>query len=189
MYTIARRSLRQSFVAAAVVVPLVGCDDESPLAPEAGAPLAAAAGPDLGACGIIRPPVGSKLSYHVYAEGVQIYRWDGGAWIFVGPSATLFADAAGTAKVGTHYTGPTWASVSGDTVVGLLSQKCPVAPADIPWLLLDVISNTGQGLFQGATHIQRVNTVGGQFPLAPGSFVNEIRNVPYTAEYFFYRAP
>ena len=199
MYAIARLWSKHSLVLAAAAVPLAACGDESPLAPDALAvsaavaevPAAVSAGalPDLGACQDLRPEAGSKLAYHVYAEGVQIYRWDGGAWVFVGPSATLYADAAGKAKVGTHYAGPTWVSVSADTVVGALAKKCPVDPADIPWLLLDVASNTGHGIFQGAAQIQRLNTVGGQFPSAPGSFTDELKNVPYTAEYFFYRAP
>ena len=36
--------------------------------------------------------------------------------------------------------------------------------------------------------IQRVNTVGGKAPTAPGDYVGELVRVPYTAEYFFYRA-
>jgi hypothetical protein len=198
MHTIARRWLGQSLVLAAAASPLAGCGEESPLgptppsAPPVAAPAAtgsAHAGPELGACGDLRPPAGSKFLYHVYAEGFQIYRWDGGSWIFVGPSATLFADAGGKATVGTHYSGPTWQSLSGGAVIGAVSQRCPVDPADIPWLLLDVVSNDGPGVFQNAASIQRVNTVGGQFPTEPGSVTNELKHVPYTAEYFFYRAP
>jgi hypothetical protein len=33
-----------------------------------------------------------------------------------------------------------------------------------------------------------VNTVGGKAPTDPGSFVGEEARVPYTAEYYFYRA-
>ena len=38
------------------------------------------------------------------------------------------------------------------------------------------------------TFIQRVNTTGGIAPAAPGTTVGEEARVPYTAEYFFYRA-
>ena len=38
------------------------------------------------------------------------------------------------------------------------------------------------------TYIQRVNTVGGNAPTDPGDFVGEVVEVPYTAEYYFYRA-
>jgi uncharacterized protein (TIGR03118 family) len=37
------------------------------------------------------------------------------------------------------------------------------------------------------SYVQRVNTAGGLAPSAPGAFVGEERQVPYTAEYFFYR--
>jgi hypothetical protein len=32
--------------------------------------------------------VGNELAFHLYARGVQIYRWSGSAWEFVAPSAT-----------------------------------------------------------------------------------------------------
>jgi hypothetical protein len=38
------------------------------------------------------------------------------------------------------------------------------------------------------TYVQRVNTAGGLPPAAPGSFVGEEKHVPYTTEYYFYRA-
>jgi hypothetical protein len=206
MNAIAVHWLRYSLVVIAAAVPLAGCGDESATGPEdppvisvpqpadqAGAVATAASargrGVDLGACDELRAPAGSKLAFHVYAEGVQIYQWDGGSWLFKGPSATLYADAAGTGTVGIHYGGPTWESLSGGLLVGALSKRCDLDPADIPWLLLDVVRNEGPGVFKGVTHIQRVNTVGGQFPSGGGAFAGEVRNVPYTAEYFFYRAP
>ena len=98
------------------------------------------------------------------------------------------SSAAGTGRVGTHYAGPTWKSNSGSLVVGRLNTPCEVGSADVPWLLLDGVRSEGPGIFNGVTSIQRVNTTGGRAPSAPGS-VGEVRNVPYTAEYFFYRAP
>jgi hypothetical protein len=44
-------------------------------------------------------------------------------------------------------------------------------------------------VFDRVESIQRVNTVGGQPPSTAGSYTGEVRNMPYTAEYFFYRAP
>ena len=38
------------------------------------------------------------------------------------------------------------------------------------------------------TFIQRVNTVGGNAPTEPGDFPDQVARVPYTTEYFFYRA-
>jgi hypothetical protein len=63
-----------------------------------------------------------------------------------------------------------------------------VSSADIPWLLLDAVQSGGSGMFHDVSSIQRVNTAGGRAPSAPGS-AGEVRNVPYTAEYYFYRLP
>ena len=38
------------------------------------------------------------------------------------------------------------------------------------------------------TFIQRVNTVDGNAPTDSGDFPGEVVRVPYTTEYFFYRA-
>ena len=49
--------------------------------------------PDLSVlCSDLQVAAGNKVISHVYAKGVQIYRWDGTAWVFVAPVATLFAD-------------------------------------------------------------------------------------------------
>ena len=37
-------------------------------------------------------PAGDEVAYRVYAVGVQVYRWNGTAWAFVGPEAGLFAN-------------------------------------------------------------------------------------------------
>ena len=108
------------------------------------------------------------------------------AWTFKGPEAELL-NARGEV-VGTHFGGPTWKSNSGSFVEGRLNTPCEVGPADIPWLLLDGVRSEGPGIFEGVASIQRVNTAGGRAPSAPGS-LGEVRNVPYTAEYLFYRAP
>ena len=123
----------------------------------------------------------------VYATGVQIYRWSGTSWTFVAPQATLSANAGGSSTVGTHYAGPTWESVSGSKVVGAVAQRCTPVASAIPWLSLNAVSSTGPGIFHRVTFIQRVNTVGGLAPSAPGSVAGEEVRVPYTAEYFFYR--
>jgi len=139
-------------------------------------------------CGNIQVPEGNKVAFHVYAIGVQIYRWNGAAWAFVAPAAVLYANADYDGEVGTHYVGPTWESNSGSKVVGARIQGCTPDTNSIPWLLLQKVTNDGPGIFHRVTYIQRVNTVGGLAPSAPGTFVGEVREVPYTAEYYFYRA-
>jgi hypothetical protein len=143
--------------------------------------------PDLGVCQDLQTEPGSKVAFHVYAEGVQIYEWDGTTWIFRRPEALLFADIGGNGVVGTHYAGPTWESLSGSTVGGIVLERCTPHPDAIPWLLLAAVNPEGPGIFHRVTFIQRVNTVGGKAPVDPGTFVGELAHVPYTADYFFYR--
>ena len=196
----ARNLLRHSLIVAASAL-IAACGGEASLSPTSPtqltvAPLGGAvetsmaAGNgnralDLGTCTNLQSPAGSKLAVHVYATGVQIYRWSGTSWVFVEPSAVLSADAGGHSTVGTHYAGPTWESNSGSKVVGTVFDRCTVTGA-IQWLSLTAISS-GPGIFNGVTFIQRVNTVGGTAPASPGTAVGEIVSVPYTAEYYFYR--
>ena len=100
----------------------------------------------------------------------------------------LFADAGYNAQVGIHFAGPTWESGSNSNVVGARVQGFSPDPAAIPWLLLRAVATQGPGPFNGTTFIQRVNTTGGLAPGHAGSLVGEEVAVPYTAEYYFYRA-
>ena len=128
-----------------------------------------------------------SVAFHVYALGVQIYRWNGASWVFVAPAARLYADAEYHAEVGVHYAGPTWESNSGGKVIGSRVESCAPDPTAIAWLLLQKVSSQGPGIFDRVTYIQRVNTAGGLPPAAPGPFVGAEEDVPYTAEYYFYR--
>jgi hypothetical protein len=139
------------------------------------------------ACDELQVPAGHKVSFHVYALGVQKYRWNGTSWLFLGPEATLYADANYRGKVGTHYGGPTWESNSGSLVVGERMAGCSANPTAIDWLLLRAVETDGPGIFSKVTFIQRVNTVGGRAPAESG-VVGEERRIPYTTEYYFYRA-
>ena len=129
---------------------------------------------------------GGTLAFHVYALGVQIYRWNGTSWAFVAPTARLFADAEYHGEVGIHYAGPTWESNSGSKVVARRLAACSPDPTAIPWLLLQTVTATGPGIFSSVTYVQRVNTTGGLAPAAPGSSIGAVQEVPYSAEYYFY---
>src|SRR5688500_13591367 len=99
--------------------------------------------PDLPAvCSSIQVEAGNKVSFRAYALGVQIYRWNGAAWVFVAPEANLYADANYRGKIGTHYGGPTWESNSGSNVVAARVQNTGCTPdaTAIPWLLLKKVS-------------------------------------------------
>lgn len=146
--------------------------------------------PDLPSplCDRVQVQFGNKVAFHVYALGVQIYRWNGVSWDFVAPSARLFADPEYHGEVGIHYAGPTWESNSGGKVVAARLEGCAPDPTAIAWLLLQQVSTEGPGIFDRVTFIQRVNTAGGLPPTAPGPFIGAEEEVPYTAEYYFYRA-
>ena len=140
------------------------------------------------ACSQLEVDEGNEVAFHVHAIGVQIYRWNGTAWDFVAPEANLFADAAYHGQVGIHSAGPIWQSNSGSWVRAQRREGCDVDPSNaIPWLLKEAAAE-GPGIFRSVTFIQRVNTAGGVKPASPGSVVGETKNVPYTAEYYFYRA-
>ncbi|MGH9949465.1 MAG: DUF3455 domain-containing protein [Pyrinomonadaceae bacterium] len=147
-------------------------------------------GPDLPSplCDRVQVPAGNRLVTRAYAIGSQLYRWNGASWTFVEPVATLFPNADYRGEVAVHYAGPTWESNSGGKVAAARVDGCSVDPTAIDWLLLQAVSNEGQGPFRRVNYIQRVNTVGGRAPIAPGSAIGTVVQIPYTAEYCFYRA-
>src|SRR5690349_4423779 len=89
------------------------------------------------------PPTCSALEqnrapiFHVYAIGVQIYRWDGNKWNLVGPDAKLYAEDGYHGQVGRHYAGPTWESNSGSKVVARKVGECTPDTSAVAWLLLE----------------------------------------------------
>jgi len=149
----------------------------------------------------LQVPEGNKVSFRADAVGVQIYTATastnsptGFAWTFTAPEAVLFdADAN---VVGVHYafagpTRPAWESESGSRVVGARTVPPVMVTSNaIPWLILSAVpANTvGPGIFERTTYIQRVNTTGGLAPAAAPTALGQEARVPYTAEYFFYRA-
>jgi Protein of unknown function (DUF3455) len=139
-------------------------------------------------CDSVNVPAGNRVSSHVYALGVQIYRWSGTNWAFIGPEATLFADQCYDTEVGIHYGGPTWEANDGSLVQGVREFDCTPFRGAIPWLRLRATFTSGNGRFGRVTYIQRVNTIGGTAPAQPGAFVGDEARVPYTTEYYFYRA-
>jgi uncharacterized protein DUF3455 len=143
--------------------------------------------PDLGQCQPLQVPPGNVVAFHLHAVGVQIYRWNGTSWSFVAPAAVLL-DAGDGGAAGVHYAGPTWQSLSGSKVVGTVLERCTPEATALPWLLLEAGSHEGAGLFDRVTYIQRLYTVGGNAPTVSGGVEGEVARVPYTAEYFFYKA-
>ena len=135
----------------------------------------------------IAVPDGNKVEFHAYAIGVQIYTWNGTTWGASVPDAILL-DSDGNV-VGRHYAGPTWQTDSGSLVRGQKQAAVVVDSTAIPWLRLIAVLTEGNGVLAQTTYIQRVNTAGGLAPaITGGEVVGQVARVPYTAEYYFYRA-
>ena len=138
----------------------------------------------------IAVPAGNKVHFHGFAEGVQIYTWNGNDWGNAVPRATLFDDDDNV--VASHFgtpDGPAWRSNSGSEVVGKLPPKRANVPDAIPWLLLEANPNLthGPGILANTSLIHRVNTAGGLAPSVAGTEIGQVVEVPYIADYFFYR--
>ena len=179
MFNIVRRSIQ--------VLVLAG------LTAMSAAPAAAFNGnaPELPAqCWMVNVDEGHKVAFHVYAKGVQVYKWNGTAWQFEEPRAALFAEESFHGEIGTHFRGPKWQSKSGSLVkaTAVPGAACTPDPTAVSWLKLAADEAYGPGIFKDITFIQRVNTTGGLRPTEFGTTVGEIREVEYTAEYYFYRA-
>jgi hypothetical protein len=139
---------------------------------------------------------GHKPYLVAHADGVQIYDCmsvpGGHAWRLAAPRATLTDDQDKT--IGSHYGGPTWEARDGSKVVGKRDGFKTVDPTAIDWLRLAADSTTAGAdgdRFQGTSYIQRINTVGGLAPAAPDCNENtrgERREIPYTADYVFFKA-
>jgi hypothetical protein len=133
-----------------------------------------------------------RVHFHGYAQGFQIYTWNGADWGSAVPKATLF-DEDGNIVIDHFGTtnGPAWRSNSGSEVVGKLPPKAVrVDETAIPWLLLPAnpVLTHGPGILGETTFVHRVNTAGGLAPKENGAFIGQVAQVPYTADYFFYRA-
>ena len=134
---------------------------------------------------------GETLVATVQAAGTQLYECKADmsgrlVWQFREPVATLFKDGQ---TVGRHYAGPNWEMTDGSAVSAKVSGRAPGASgSDIPLLRLDVASRRGKGQLADVTTIQRLNTRGG---VAEGACeqAGTLLNVPYTADYAFYRKP
>jgi Protein of unknown function (DUF3455) len=141
----------------------------------------------------LAPPADQTIKASLSGIGVQIYICNatatGFAWTFVAPQANLLDDC--DKLVGTHFIGPTWQGNDGSSVVGAKVAGVAVDPTAVPWLLLKAASNGSiSGKFSDVTSIQRLSTVGGIAPstACDSSNLGSISQVPYTAQYVFYKA-
>jgi hypothetical protein len=160
-------------------------------------------------------PEGHEVFLAGYAEGTQNYIClptpTGVAWRFVGPQATLFRLVPGDAhkQITTHFLSanpaegnlarPTWQhSIDSSRVWGRVKASSIdplfVESGAIPWLLVEmagVDAGPTSGVLARTTFIHRVNTSGGVAPAvgcSDATHIGMLALVPYTTDYFFYRA-
>jgi hypothetical protein len=135
-----------------------------------------------------------------HAEGVQIYECAASAdasatlsWRLRAPRAALsdargvFAMHFGGVDVGSPA-GPYWQSTrDGSSVHGGNAVPSP-NPGNVPLLRLDALDTAGKGMFSDVTFVQRLATVGGVGPTGACASPDSRMEVPYSADYYFYKA-
>jgi len=140
----------------------------------------------------IAVPSGLEPVMFLHAKGSQIYTCQAAAdgkftWTLKAPEAEL--KDRKDKVVGEHSAGPTWKLKDGSEVTGkAVAHVDSLDSESVPWLLVDVVSNSGKGALAKVTKIQRVQTHGGQ----PGgepcdeSHKGEETKSSYTANYYFF---
>lgn len=162
----------------------------------------------------IQVPAGNVAYLVGHAVGTQNYvclpSGGGFQYALFTPQATLFNED--NEEITTHYFGPNpdeggtvraaWqhsrdtSTVWGRVMPGNSStDPAYVAPGAIAWLLVTIVGDqdgpTGGDKLTKTTFIQRVNTSGGVAPSTGCASSTDVGNqafVPYTTDYYFYRA-
>jgi hypothetical protein len=138
----------------------------------------------------------SRLFLVVHATGVQNYTCQAnGSWLFTDPEAALYKTTGVPKPIGTHFlnfaTGrPVWQLKDGSSVEAARTVTVSGGAGNIPWLLLQAVATTAGSdgaRLTGTTWVQRLNTAGGVAP-AGTCTPNDRIAVPYSADYFFWRA-
>jgi len=140
----------------------------------------------------IAAPAGEEVVLLAHATGSQIYTCQAGsdgkyAWVLKAPDAQLFDRK--DKVIGEHSAGPSWKLKDGSEVTGKAVAKVDALDSSsIPWLLVKVVSHSGNGQLSNVTTIQRVRTHGGQPPDegCDEAHKDAERKRSYSADYYFY---
>jgi Protein of unknown function (DUF3455) len=140
----------------------------------------------------IAVPAGLDPVLFVHASGSQIYTCaatpDGKfAWTLKAPDADL--KDRKDKVIGQHSAGPTWTLKDGSEVKGKAAAHVDSLDSEsVPWLLVDVTTNSGKGALANVTKIQRVHTHGGMPPDygCDASHKGDETKSKYTADYYFF---
>ena len=128
----------------------------------------------------------------VHAKGSQVYTCQADPngkyeWVLKGPEAEL--KDRKDKVIGQHLAGPTWKLKDGSEITGkALAQVDSLDPDSVPWLLLEVVSNSKKGALADVTKVQRVHTHGGKSgndACDEGHKGAETKS-DYTADYYFF---
>jgi len=140
----------------------------------------------------IAVPEGLQPVLFVHAAGSQIYTCQADeqgkyGWTLKAPEAEL--KDRKDKVIGQHYAGPTWKLKDGSEVTGKAVAHVDALDSDsVPWLLVDVVSNSGKGALANVTKIQRVHTHGGKPGNDPCDEAHKGAETKssYTADYYFF---
>jgi len=141
----------------------------------------------------IAVPAGLQPVAFARATGSQVYTCKASAdgkfgWTLKAPDAEL--KDRNDKVIGTHSAGPTWKLNDGSQVTGTMTAQVPSLDEDsIPWLLVNVVSNSGKGQLAKVTAIQRVHTHGGKpgaSDVCDEAHKESETKSKYTADYYFF---
>jgi hypothetical protein len=140
----------------------------------------------------IQAPAGEEVVLYAHATGSQIYTCQPAAdgkfnWILKAPDAELHDRK--DKVIGQHSAGPSWKLKDGSEVTGKAAAHVDsLDSGSVPWLLVKVVSHSGNGLLSSVTTIQRVRTHGGQPPAegCDAAHHDAETKSAYTADYYFY---
>jgi hypothetical protein len=139
----------------------------------------------------LQPPANERKLLRVHGKGDQIYSCnaDGAqyAWTLRAPEARLYTEDG--KPFGSHFAGPSWKANDGSQVTGKAAASVPSPDVNsIPWLLVTVVSHSGEGKLARVTSIQRINTRGGKAPAAgcDAAHLGRELRAHYSADYVFF---
>jgi hypothetical protein len=173
---------------------LSACASVGPGPADTGTPgkTPAVAPPSLGFFSHIKAPSDREAVLKLGARGAQVFRCekrDGKAvWVFRQPDAELLDDSGKV--VGRHGANFSFENADGSRLVATIAAYDDAPkPTDLRWLLMTTKSY-GKGAFDGITHVQRVNTMGGMPPeRCDPAQAGRVLRVEFKADFVFYRPP
>ena len=150
-------------------------------------------------------PSGAGVAYVLFTPQATLFGEDGGQVInhFNSPNPLepntdpKVVAPEGTIRATWQYrdTSRVWAKIHANDPITLKKGAVTVDTSAIAWLLLDRVGSldgpTGGDKLTDTTFVQRLNTKGGLAPATGCSSLTDVGNtafVPYTADYFFYKA-